>query len=77
MASNKPTRRALLGTIGGSLVLAGCVGGDDDDESNGNDSSNDGETGNGDDGTDQPTVQTSRALVRAPVPAAVPRTGRR
>jgi len=42
MESNKPTRRSLLGAIGGSLVLAGCTGDDSD--------------GNGDDGMDSPTV---------------------
>jgi len=49
MESNKPTRRSLLGAIGGSLALAGCTGGDDDNgEENGGASSDD--SANGDDG---------------------------
>jgi predicted lipoprotein with Yx(FWY)xxD motif len=55
MESNKPTRRSLLGAIGGSLVLAGCVGGDDDNgDENGGTDSDDGSAANGDqNGTDQ------------------------
>jgi len=52
MALKESTRRSLLGAIGGSLVLAGCVGGDDDNgDENGGGDGGDSSTENGDGGS--------------------------